>query len=477
MVRTPTRACCEDDGLCAEETGHAPPDARNHGSQPLITKVYADNVYILLKLRISVDMDLRRTLASFFIPGGAVLAVLVMMLRRRVLIPDVQFADFCWYAAFGVGILLSLRFHSIRLCFTLLALGLASLAPEALPGGVVVSAIAILVPVNLVLFALLEDRGFTRAELILRGVIFFAQFIAIAFLSRPELADTARVLDHVYLKALPDFGIPQIALLPFAVAIVVFAVRFWTVRKPIEAGYFWATCAAMLAVSSQNTPVGKFYMSASAGLLAISLMESSYRMAYHDELTGLPARRALNDGLMHLTDRYALAVIDIDHFKKFNDTYGHETGDQVLRMVASRLARVSGGGEAFRFGGEEFCILFPGRTVREVFPYLERLRLEICDAPFVLRGPDRPVRTIEDRANPLPHLRIETHVTVSIGVAGADGKMVNVDDSLRAADHAMYRAKQNGRNRIEIATGRKVAVMPKTKDPDVFSPEASTPFR
>lgn len=406
------------------------------------------------------------------------LAALVVMLRRGVLVPDSQFASFCFYTAFGIGLILSLRFHSIRLCFALLALALAGRAPDALSGHVVVTAVAILVPVNLAVFSLMDDHGFSRRELAIRGGIFFAQFIFIAFLSREELSNVARALDLRPFGSLAGFGVPQFAILTTTAAALIFVFRFWLLRKPIESGFFWATIASIVAASGRNSHVRMIYMSAAGAMLTMSLLESSYRMAYHDELTGLPARRAFNDALLRLGDRYAIAVVDIDHFKKFNDTYGHETGDQVLRMVASRLARVSGGGEAFRFGGEEFCIVFPDRTVHDALPYLERLRADVADNPFVLRGKDRPVRTVEDRARAERESRLETHVTISIGVAGANGKRSNVDDNLHAADKALYKAKKNGRNRLEVATAsRKVLAIATTKEDDTASREASTPFR
>jgi diguanylate cyclase (GGDEF)-like protein len=398
-----------------------------------------------------VELELRNSLTAFFLPGGAVLSALVLMLRRGVLVPDAQFATFCWYAAFGLGAVLSLRFRSVRLLFSLVALALGSLAPEALPGRYTHSFIAILIPVNLILFSLLEDRGFAKREIVTRIGLFFGQFIGIAFLSRPELENTAALLDRNWVGLVPGVGIPQLALLTFAACAALFAFRFWVVRKPIESGYFWATAASFLALTSGHAAIGKFYIAAAGALLTMSLMESSYRMAYHDELTGLPARRAFNDALNRVGDCYAIAVVDIDHFKKFNDTYGHETGDQVLRMVASRLARVSGGGESFRFGGEEFCILFAGRTVREALPYLERLRADIADAVFFVRGGDRVVKSIEHRSWADRRSNIEAQVTVSIGVAGSNGKLVNIDESLRAADKALYRAKQEGRNRVEVA--------------------------
>jgi diguanylate cyclase (GGDEF)-like protein len=403
-----------------------------------------------------VELDLRNSLTAFFLPGGAVLAALVLMLQRGVLVPNTEFATFCWYAVFGVGIVLALRFRSVRLLFSLIALALASLAPEALPGRYTLTFVGILLPVNLVVFSVMEDRGFSKRELLTRAGFFFAQFIAIAFLSRPELESTAALFDRRWLAIVPSFGVPQLGVLVFLAAAALFAFRFWVVRKPIESGYFWATAACLLAVAAGNLTITKFYVSAAGGLLTMSLMESSYRMAYHDELTGLPARRAFNDALNRVGDRYAIAVVDIDHFKRFNDTYGHETGDQVLRMVASKLARVSGGGESFRFGGEEFCILFPGRTVRDAIPYLERLRLDIAEAVFFVRGQDRVVKSIEHRSGARGN--VEAQVTVSIGVAGSNGKLVNVDESLRAADKALYRAKQEGRNRVEVAAAwRRVA--------------------
>ncbi len=75
-------------------------------------------------------------------------------------------------------------------------------------------------------------------------------------------------------------------------------------------------------------------------------------------------------------------VVDIDHFKRFNDTYGHDTGDQVLRLVAAGLSRVTGGGHAYRCGGEEFNILFPGKTTSEVVDHLEQLRAAIESRSF-----------------------------------------------------------------------------------------------
>jgi diguanylate cyclase (GGDEF)-like protein len=204
------------------------------------------------------------------------------------------------------------------------------------------------------------------------------------------------------------------------------------------------------------------------------MLESSYALAFHDELTGLPGRRAFNDALLRLDETYAIAVVDIDHFKHFNDTYGHDTGDEVLRMVASRLAQVTGGGTPYRIGGEEFCILFPGKPTQETIPHLELLRKAVASSEFRMRsaqerrsshrsqeGLDRrnQVRRLGDRSAKTSEAggmssRHETNstavsVTISIGVAEPTSRIRGTDGVLQGADKALYRAKQSGRNRIE----------------------------
>jgi GGDEF domain-containing protein len=159
--------------------------------------------------------------------------------------------------------------------------------------------------------------------------------------------------------------------------------------------------------------------------------------------------------------------VDIDHFKSFNDTYGHETGDHVLRLVAARLARVSGGGKAYRCGGEEFSIIFSGVSSSEAATHLESLRRSIEHSPFKVRaqgerrsaprGPDRRQRVSRkktQRLAPAETINYEVTVTVSIGVAESithdDGDVKQV---IQAADEALYRAKRAGRNRVEVSTG------------------------
>ena len=142
-------------------------------------------------------------------------------------------------------------------------------------------------------------------------------------------------------------------------------------------------------------------------------------------------------------------MLDVDHFKKFNDSYGHDLGDQVLKMVAAQIAGVGGGGKAFRYGGEEFTVLFPGKEAGEALPYLEELRGEIESYRIALRGSDRPKKSKGDkRQRGSWRGRDGVSVTISIGVAECNDRLTTPQAVIEAADRALYRAKEKGRNRV-----------------------------
>jgi len=215
-----------------------------------------------------------------------------------------------------------------------------------------------------------------------------------------------------------------------------------------ESGFFWAILIALVGVWPPASDIARSGCLATAGLtLVLSLVEASYGMAFRDELTGLPGRRALQEALIQLTGIYTVSMVDIDHFKKFNDRYGHDVGDQVLKMVAARLSRVRGGGKAFRYGGEEFTVLFPGKEVAEALEQLDAVRKEIAALDFVIRAPGRP-RKRPDKPKPRRRKSARTRITVSAGAAERNNRNSGPDDVLRAADKALYKAKQQGRNRV-----------------------------
>src|SRR2546422_4854379 len=87
-------------------------------------------------------------------------------------------------------------------------------------------------------------------------------------------------------------------------------------------------------------------------------------------LTGLPGRRALDEALVRLGGRYAIAMVDIDHFKRFNDEHGHDAGDQLLRMLATKLSQIEGGGRPLRYGGPGLPDRFPGQADQVALPHI-----------------------------------------------------------------------------------------------------------
>jgi len=171
----------------------------------------------------------------------------------------------------------------------------------------------------------------------------------------------------------------------------------------------------------------------------------AYFLAYRDDLTGLPSRRALNQLALSLGRKYTVAMLDIDHFKKFNDTYGHDIGDQVLKLVSTKIGNVKGGGKAFRYGGEEFTIVFPRKNIEQALPELEAVRRSIEDYKIVIRHPQR--KTKEERKGNKSNDFKTVSVTISIGVAIRESKQ-SFEQALKCSDQALYKAKKKGRNNV-----------------------------
>jgi diguanylate cyclase (GGDEF)-like protein len=419
----------------------------------------------------------KTTLKSLAVPGGILflsVALLAYSGWLTLALPALSFLYYC--SAFG-GMLLAWRFHSSRVFFALLVLFLAQQAMALFGGGYVspgtpgwmaLQSVAVLVPLDFILIALMHERGFTVSAIAPVGLMLFVQFVIVAVLCRSAegFPSPAAHLHHAASPvALPGYG-----LLMFSAAGIFLLGRFLFTRKPIDSALLWSLSAFCLALRfTVTTRISLMYSITAACILAASIIENSYLLAYHDELTTLPSRRAFNDSLLRLQAPYSIAVVDIDHFKRFNDTYGHDTGDQVLRLVAARLARVSGGGQAFRCGGEEFNILFAGKTTAQVVDHLEQLRAAVessefrmrsCDRRQVARGPDRRNQRTRGRARKGDAIRQLAQqsisspltVTISIGVATSAKEQSDPEHVLQAADKALYRAKANGRNRVETTS-------------------------
>ncbi|MFT6906029.1 MAG: diguanylate cyclase (GGDEF)-like protein [Oleiphilaceae bacterium] len=182
--------------------------------------------------------------------------------------------------------------------------------------------------------------------------------------------------------------------------------------------------------------------------LFVFYQQSNYQVTYKDALTGISGRRALDDYLSTLGRSYTIAMLDVDHFKKFNDSHGHDVGDQVLKMVAARVAQVQGGGKAFRYGGEEFTIVFNRKAADEIFVFLEAVRESIQKYEMILRSDERvkdKKSGKESRGTQVTNKTNTVSVTISIGVANSAAGF-KPKDIIKHADQLLYKAKESGRN-------------------------------
>ncbi|MCH8466352.1 MAG: diguanylate cyclase [Roseinatronobacter sp.] len=182
----------------------------------------------------------------------------------------------------------------------------------------------------------------------------------------------------------------------------------------------------------------------------VRLRQELQEQSVRDPLTGLHNRRWFSEHAAReimLAERegkpLALIALDIDHFKQFNDRFGHDVGDLVLKDVAAALTRsISNAAHVCRLGGEEFVVLCRDQTEQQALEQAENLRLAVAESTPVLKGQTLPPVTI----------------SAGIGVLGRDGRAL--EDILKAADLALYRAKAEGRNRVVLHPSPGAATAP-----------------
>jgi diguanylate cyclase (GGDEF)-like protein len=421
----------------------------------------------------SLNAALLRVSQPFFAPAAILVAAALLTLVG----PDdlLSASAFLPFVILPIGAILSLWFNRGRVFLSLTSLFIAYMGyfvatrdhVDPFAGEAVRSAIAIFIPLNVTLMLALPERGVLhfrsyRWLLLILVETLFTAWVANA--GNNTLSGTVwiTVFDHWLLKPDPT---PFLGDLLFATGIALAVGRIFERQLPLEVGLGSALLAFIMAYSWAESPGGfTIFFSASGLILLLSVLQESHRMAFRDELTSLPGRRMLEEQMLGMGPAFTIAMVDIDHFKKFNDTHGHDVGDQVLRMVGARLADIAGGGRAYRYGGEEFAILFPDKTVEETLPHLENLRTAIANYVLIARTQDRrqAEREREDRRMKSGERSDATSgaagrsiteseslsVTVSIGVAERNRRLHTPAAVLRAADEALYRAKHAGRNRV-----------------------------
>jgi diguanylate cyclase (GGDEF)-like protein len=395
-----------------------------------------------------------KRLLSKFVPEVPILVAAILLVTLPSLRGTVTgLATVFPFTVVAAALLLGWRFNRSRLVF---AIALLALTEYLLLKGVgvprdrfYVHAMTFLLPINLALVALLPERGTLTPAGLVRWVLLGVQVLVVVFLAQsfPDKALkflTARLLPGRWTAWTP---VAQPSIIAFVAIGALLALAWWREPQSPVRGYFYALFAVFTALSWPAAGSGQEIWLATAGLiLVIAVIEASYLMAYRDGLTELPGRRALNEALPRLSGQFTVAMVDVDHFKRFNDTYGHDAGDHVLRLVAARLAQASGGSTAYRYGGEEFALVFPGKGQDECLPHLEELREIVETSRFTMRRRFRPrVKPKNDRGR---KTRPGIMITVSIGVAERNHRNASPDQVVQAADKALYRAKEAGRNRV-----------------------------
>lgn len=398
-------------------------------------------------------------LYELLVPAILLIAPYFAIPHLSQLSPAVQ--ELIYYSPYVIvllGMAFGSKFNRSRVFYFLPVLGIAVWAydyfllggPQGLTGKVVLYALYFLLPLNALLFYFLKERGIYTFQGGVRLLLIVAQLLLLAWvIDAKELGWLGLVSKEMvsasFLAALP---IPQplllLLLLGFGLILAATLMR----RSPIEVGFLGGFVGITVAcVFITDADLFRLYIGVAALILTISVIQDSHRMAYRDELTGLMARRALNEYMMGLGKRYTIAMLDVDHFKKFNDTYGHDVGDQVLKMVGSRMKEVTGGGRAFRYGGEEFSVIFPRKSIEKTIAHLEVLRESIAAYEMQLRGKERPKKSKDGkRLRSKKQAANTVSVTISIGVAERAGEINSPEKVIKEADKALYRAKKKGRN-------------------------------
>ena len=315
--------------------------------------------------------------------------------------------------------------------------------------------IAFLVPACLIILFVIPEAALISAAGFLRLIL-----IPFFFLLCLQLAGTTEQLVHDVLSArviltMDSWHLPDIVWLSTCGAFVYFMLPYFHEIAHYK-GALLATLISLLICLNRTadndviTADLRIFQAACFTVIGTITLYAMYKLYWHkvyiDELTGVPNRRAFNEKLNRLGRRFAVAMVDIDHFKKFNDTYGHAEGDNVLRYVARHLAEISDA-EVYRYGGEEFVLVYPGTELKHVFWLMERTRETLEERDFFIRMKEtlRLQHSAKDRGYKRNGMK-KVHLTVSIGASQRSEKYRTPEDVITAADKALYSAKEKGRN-------------------------------
>ncbi len=405
-----------------------------------------------------------KALLSFLIPGGLLFLVTVIILHLKILDKALPGLALVYpLIVYGVGVLLALRFKRIWLLLAIFFLALANLLLQlfatdagvsAGEGRLVFNAVSFLLPFNLYLFSFMKKRGVLTWQSIwfLGGI--FLQGCGVAYIYRYQNLGASVLLEYPYINwsLLEHIPLSQPALFVYGIVFLYFIARYIRIREAIERAFFWALILTFSAlVVNRIGPASSIYFATAGLILVISMIENIYLEGFRDELTDLPTSQVLIGNLSKLKAGYTLAMIEIDHFKKLKENHGRKVSKQIIRMVGSKLAIVTGG-MPFRYGDCVFLVAFPGMFVQETMPRLEKLRITIKESGFILPSRKR-FRKTKKILNGLKIHPNKIPLSVSIGVAETSDLDISPQQVIKSVEEALYFAKREGRDRISTSSG------------------------
>ena len=308
--------------------------------------------------------------------------------------------------------------------------------------------VCVFIPCNMVLNLLIKENGSKTLRAFLHYWMLIVQALVITTLINYLSVDAQSLIENWFApRPIDGLVISSSALAISTLCLVIAFVRLAHRPTSLTIGLFFSFVASIFPLAFlDREAISSVFFSASMLIVLYSGFRASHELAYRDELTGLLGRRMLFERLAGLSKNYTLAMVDIDHFKKFNDTYGHDVGDDVLAMVASKLDQVEGGGQVFRYGGEEFTVLFKGKKLDHAIAFLDDIRELIAETPFAIRDKSNREKASKSARKENTKPKNTVQITVSIGVAEKSNQHANAEEVIKDADKALYKAKDKGRN-------------------------------
>lgn len=403
--------------------------------------------------------DIRKFIFSISLPATIILVALLAQ-HSSITLPDNlrPVATLLPYLFIFTGMVLSWVFHHSREFHILLLSGSTywliqntSLVENGNNINIYLlyGLVCVLLPINITAISLLSERGIINFHGLKRLAVLVLQAMFVYWLSQADIRQLGLLFEFKFIELafIKQNTIPHVAQVIFALCLAYLLIKTFLQPGLLLAARSSVLISLWLSLNVFNESYTAILWFSIIGITLLAAMVlNSKQLAYLDELTNLPSRRALKQYLATLGKHYSIAMVDIDHFKKINDKYGHDIGDQVLRRLASYLRKVQGGGRAFRYGGEEFTIVFAGKDLDESFLFTDHLREVIANNPFIIRNNKRPKQRPEKPVK-IPPIK-EIKVTISVGIAQRSDLLLTTDEVIKVADDNLYKAKRKGRNQV-----------------------------